>query len=187
MHRSIRRCLSHAALTFAAVALLGAGRGTALAGGGADLAVPVPIGPVLTLALSRDPGEVEVAGAGFAPGVRVYVGLYDVTGTTLLGGGWTTASSSVYGRDGSAAHTLGGAIAARIGCVGSVAARAKVYDAATGRWTRWLAVAPASGLGRSPSATTTASAFPPSAPAHPAIDPWNPLGSIGGRSAAPER
>src|SRR5687767_12872823 len=62
-----------------------------------------PSSPTLTSAavLASEPGTISVTGEAFTPGGDVYLAIYDTWGTALHETRWTTASSAVYGPNGS--------------------------------------------------------------------------------------
>jgi hypothetical protein len=107
--------------------------GSTRAAGGASL-VDAPIAP----------GLVDVGGAGFTPGGRVYVALYDVWGATLHQTMWTAASATVYGPGGSEdparGYRRGGAIDERFDNLCGANVMARAYDSDTKSWTDWITI-----------------------------------------------
>lgn len=104
--------------------------------------------PIFTDAAATTPksGAITVSGEGFSPGGSVYVALYDRWGATLHETRWISASSTVYGRDGSADPAAG---FHRGGTLDEVFAHlcdatpiVRAYDRETVTWSNWLDVHP---------------------------------------------
>jgi hypothetical protein len=110
---------------------------------GAASARATPAAPNLTAAAVA-PGSIAVAAHWFTPGGRVYVALYDVWGAKLYETRWTTASATIYGREGgqdpAAGYLGGGAISERFDHLCGATLMARAYDEATERWSPWLDV-----------------------------------------------
>jgi hypothetical protein len=109
-------------------------------------AAPSPAAPAIALDVSHafSPGTIMVDGQGFTPGGRVYIALYDRWGVALHETRWVTATSVLYGSDGSQdparGFTAGGTVRERFTGLCGTELMARAYDAATQTWSAELDV-----------------------------------------------
>ena len=104
--------------------------------------------PTLTdaVATTSETGRVTVSGEGFSPGGSVYVALYDRWGATLHETRWISASSTVYGREGSAdpaaGYQRGGTLDEVFAHLCDATPMVRAYDQESASWSNWLDVHP---------------------------------------------
>ena len=130
---------------------LAAGLALSVASVAADAPAPARTsGPVLTqvLASAALPGTISVSGEGFSPGGEVYIAIYDTWGATLHETRWTTASTAVYGANGSLDPALGyrspGRVSEAFTRVCGAAIMVRAFDQQAAVWTNLLDVDSAS-------------------------------------------
>ena len=137
----MNRSLSRLSIVVVLLALLAVANLAGRAG-----ASPATNGPAIALDASPplSPGSIGVGGQGFTPGGRVYLALYDRWGVTLHETRWITASSALYGPDGSQdparGFRPGGLLSTRFDGLCGATLMARAYDEATQTWSAALDV-----------------------------------------------
>jgi len=140
MSRMLHRSLSFVLiLTLLSIALVGT-RSSPASGAAA--------GPVLSSASDQAfaPGMITVTGEAFTPSGEIYVALYDKWGTSLHETRWITASSAVYGpngsRDPASGFSSGGTLIESFGGLCGATLMVRAYDQQAAVWSNWLDVDP---------------------------------------------
>jgi hypothetical protein len=106
--------------------------------------------PVLTEALTSAalPGSISVSGEGFTPGGDVYIAIYDTWGAELHETRWTTASTTIYGPNGSQdparGYYAGGRVSEAFAGLCGSAIMVRAFDLQAAVWTNLLDVGSAS-------------------------------------------
>jgi hypothetical protein len=112
----------------------------------ADERVPVPI-LIDVSATTESPALFTVAGAGFTPGGRVYLAIYDQMAAKLYETRWIVASPDpavlAGPTDHQAAGSHGGTLREAFANLCGATAMMRALDEATATWSNWLTVEPA--------------------------------------------